>query len=822
MKKWFTLSVFAALFLQAQAQQGYVLTGLNLMQNTATTRCDTTINLSFWAQTAANNAQSNYTLPFILTGNNFVPSQFQFAVNWGDGSTNNYNGGVSSSGVVIPVQPSPQHTYPGPGTYTIVVAAFNFANQTTAVDTVVMTLGSCQLPVYSMFQVDCNNDGIIDSSLTNVPVPLIITGSGQTYTGTTQNNFYNFTGIEPGLYTLNIDPSWLAAHNYTVGNFQGPAALSAGSGAQTVIFTLHCGNGGGNPGPMCVQGQLYCDQNNDGQFNGNDTPLANAPVVVNYGNGSMVVYTNQQGNYTASYNGAVNGMAIVSLNANWMNQHGYTANMVMDTVMNMPCNAGAAPPIVSFPVHCGGNNGNPNCYSGFVFCDSNNNGIMDAGELPLVNAPVTLSANPQNNINSVIVYTDTTGHFTYCGALSNTNFVLANINANYLTSHGYTANFALVTISGNQTAMLPVNCGGGGGGNACADLWTTVTPWIGYFQNSTAYIRLNWGNYGPMPSGPFTMTLTFPAGVTVNTGSINTAGYTIAGNTITWNLSNMNSGYNANDIITFNVPGGIAAGTQHYFTSTITPNGNFQDCHQQNNAGSLLQIVGNSYDPNDKNVNKSDYYINSVYTSEQIEVGIVDVLSYTIRFQNTGNAPAQNIVVVDTLDPSLDWSTFSLVNSSHPVQVVNLGNGILHFEFNGIWLPDSTTNEPLSHGDFTYRIQENANNGLNSEITNTAHIFFDWNPAIVTNTTYNINTILEGLAELGSQVKLYPNPATSYFSLDAQAPFEYQLVDLSGRTVLKGSGNPMEKITLNTLLNGTYLLEVRVGNQRYTTKLLKQ
>ena len=138
--------------------------------------------------------------------------------------------------------------------------------------------------------------------------------------------------------------------------------------------------------------------------------------------------------------------------------------MVMDTVMNMPCNAGAAPPIVSFPVHCGGNNGNPNCYSGFVFCDSNNNGIMDAGELPLVNAPVTLSANPQNNINSVIVYTDTTGHFTYCGALSNTNFVLANINANYLTSHGYTANFALVTISGNQTAMLPVNCGGGGGG----------------------------------------------------------------------------------------------------------------------------------------------------------------------------------------------------------------------------------------------------------------------------------------------------------------------------------------------------------------------
>jgi uncharacterized repeat protein (TIGR01451 family) len=822
MKKLFTLCFLTTLFLQAKAQQGYVLTGLNLMQNTATTRCDTVVNLSFWAQSAANNAQANNTLPFILSGNNFVPSQFQFAVSWGDGTTSNYNGGVSNTGVVIPVQPSPQHTFPGPGIYTIVVAALNFANQTTAVDTVVMTLGSCQLPIYSLIQVDCNNDGVIDSSLNNVPVPLVITGSGQTYSGNLQNNFYNFTGIEPGLYTLSIDPSWLAANNYTIDNIQGPQVLATGSGAQTLIITLNCGNGGGNNGPMCVNGQVYCDQNNDGQFNGNDTPISNAPVVVNFGNGSVVVYTNQQGNYTASYNGAANGMALVSLNANWMNQHGYTANMVLDTVMNLPCNAGAAPPNVSFPVQCGGNNGNPNCYSGYVFCDANGNGVMNAGELPILNAPVTLSANPPNNINSVIVYTDSTGYFTYCGALSNTNYVLANINVNYLNNLGYTANFGIVTIPANQTGAFPINCGAGAG-NGCTNLWTTVTPWIGYYQNSTASIKLNWGNYGPIPSGAYTLTLNFPAGVTVNTASINTPGYTLAGNTLTWNLPNLGVGANNTDIITFNIPGGLINGANHYFTSSISMSGNIQDCNMQNNNGTLLQVLGNSYDPNDKTVIRPAIYIgNGIFASDEIETGTQDILTYTIRFQNTGNAPAQNVVVVDTLDSELDFTTFDLVYSSHNLEVVDMGNGVLHFEFNGIWLPDSTTNEPQSHGEFMYRIQEKPNNANLSEITNTAYIFFDWNPAIVTNTTYNVNTWVEGVEELSNNVKLYPNPSNTYFSVDAKAPFEYHLVDLSGRTVLQGSATSAEKIALQSLMSGPYLLKVRIGDETICTKLIKE
>ncbi|NBP29667.1 MAG: T9SS C-terminal target domain-containing protein [Flavobacteriia bacterium] len=406
--------------------------------------------------------------------------------------------------------------------------------------------------------------------------------------------------------------------------------------------------------------------------------------------------------------------------------------------------------------------------------------------------------------------------------MANANFVLATVNLNYLAYLGYTANFGMVTIPANQTGNLPINCGGGAG-NACANLWTTVTPWIGYYQNSIAYIKLNWGNYGPSSSGNYTLTFSFPAGVTVNTASINTPGYTIAGNTITWNLTNAWNGYSMNDVITFNVPGGILNGANHYFISTIIPTGNVQDCNLQNNNGSLLQIVGNSYDPNDKNVQRPNFYENNIlYANDEIEVGTEDVLTYTIRFQNTGNAPAQNIVVVDTLDAQLDWSTLDVIYRSHNLQVVNMGNGIMHFEFNDIWLPDSSSNEPESHGEFIYQIKENIGNSIGSEITNTAHIFFDWNPAIVTNTTYNVNIATEGVDELSQKIKVYPNPASNLLNVHIQEAFNYEILDLNGRSIQKGSGDAMGQISLENISVGTYVLRLNVGGTSYMSKLIKR
>jgi uncharacterized repeat protein (TIGR01451 family) len=205
----------------------------------------------------------------------------------------------------------------------------------------------------------------------------------------------------------------------------------------------------------------------------------------------------------------------------------------------------------------------------------------------------------------------------------------------------------------------------------------------------------------------------------------------------------------------------------------------------------------------------------------EIETGVDDILTYTIRFQNTGTAPAQNIVVVDTIDSDLDLSTFSMVSSSHPVELVNMGNGIMHFEFNGIWLPDSTSNEPLSHGQFTYRIRENVGNVNMSEITNTAYIYFDWNAPIITNTTYNVNVWIEGIDEASDLFKVFPNPTTDAVTIEARDAFNYTVYDLNGRAMIQGKGNTMETISLQTLMNGQYILSLNTGNSTRNLKVTK-
>ena len=64
-------------------------------------------------------------------------------------------------------------------------------------------------------------------------------------------------------------------------------------------------------------------------------------------------------------------------------------------------------------------------------------------------------------------------------------------------------------------------------------------------------------------------------------------------------------------------------------------------------------------------------------------------------------------------------------------------NGLVEFLFENILLPDSTTNEPTSHGFITYQIQPNPDISDFTTINNFAGIFFDFNDPIITNTVTN-------------------------------------------------------------------------------------
>lgn len=152
-------------------------------------------------------------------------------------------------------------------------------------------------------------------------------------------------------------------------------------------------------------------------------------------------------------------------------------------------------------------------------------------------------------------------------------------------------------------------------------------------------------------------------------------------------------------------------------------------------SDTLIQVVTCAYDPNDKTVTPegvgNEGYIDPETSS----------LEYTIRFQNTGNDTAQVVVLTDQLDEDLIWQSLNILSSSHYHSVSVDQNGLVTFTFNDIQLPDSSTNAVESQGFIKYRIDIKPNLPTPTVISNSANIYFDQNPAVVTNIT--VNTIYD-------------------------------------------------------------------------------
>ncbi len=146
-------------------------------------------------------------------------------------------------------------------------------------------------------------------------------------------------------------------------------------------------------------------------------------------------------------------------------------------------------------------------------------------------------------------------------------------------------------------------------------------------------------------------------------------------------------------------------------------------------------------------------------------------LEYTIVFQNVGTDTAFRVVIRDTLSPFVDPSTVQFLGSSHNSFLTNFewtSSGILKIIFDGINLPDSTTNLNASIGHVSFKVTPFDDLPEETIINNTAAIYFDYNLPEYTNTT--IHTISDSIGvithvtpgyentELGYNVKIYPNP----------------------------------------------------------------
>ena len=186
---------------------------------------------------------------------------------------------------------------------------------------------------------------------------------------------------------------------------------------------------------------------------------------------------------------------------------------------------------------------------------------------------------------------------------------------------------------------------------------------------------------------------------------------------------------------------------------------NAGDVDESDNTKILQGEVLASYDPNDK----------SVSTGEIPLVGLENTeLEYTIRFQNLGNTPTDFIVVRDTLSAALDPASVKLLAFSHPCTWRIEEGHILVFTFSPIMLTSATTDEVNSHGFVKFAVRLAGHLSSGDVIANTAHIYFDFNPAIVTNTvTSQVQTVSVSFVPLqaGQQLVATPNPSTDVIRL---------------------------------------------------------
>lgn len=226
------------------------------------------------------------------------------------------------------------------------------------------------------------------------------------------------------------------------------------------------------------------------------------------------------------------------------------------------------------------------------------------------------------------------------------------------------------------------------------------------------------------------------------------------------------------------------------------------------------------YDPNDKAAQPAGYGANHyIYNTTPLD--------YKVRFQNIGSDTAFNVVIVDTISPFLDITTLKVGASSHPYTWTITNNRVLRMTFADIKLVDSTTNEPLSHGFFTYTIQQKPNLPLGTRIENTAAIYFDYNPPIFTNTTFHTigqkfySTGFNHTDEVWSEapsIKVYPNPFQEYTTLQVEGVEQWQeltleVIDITGRVVQQLTSKHTNQILLSRkhLVQGLYFYRL-LGN----------
>jgi len=474
--------------------------------------------------------------------------------------------------------------------------------------------------------------------------------------------------------------------------------------------------------------------------------------------------------------------------------HAFTTTGVYTTVLSFTDTHGNSD-VDSLEMHVSYNCGT--IYTN-VRLDTDNNGT---GDIQLTNVLMDYTGATSGTTNFMLSYQAS-------NMAVNDNPYTLGVNAGWLAAHNYImapTSPATQTVNYNPSmpwVQLPsfiVQCDPSNPSSQTDLAINYMGGWGFRAGQNTGYLQINVSNLTCSGTQNANLSVTFDPLLTYFSSDI-PGGVTVTGNILT---ANVNVTGTATYMIYFSVPGGTPVPTPLNFSASLMAVGT-TDFDPANNSATCVSAVQNSWDPNDKSVNKP----------EIISPNVRDEFTYIVRFQNMGNDEAYDIVIKDTLDTDLDLSTFSLVELSHNGFLsIDPATRIATFNFPAIHLPAESQNEPASHGYVVYKIKENVSAPVGTAIKNTAYIYFDQNPAVVTNTTFNINQTM-GVEEVSADnFAVFPVPATDGVTIKSQNGTNIEsvkLVDVTGKTVLNvNAAQPQYTLNLQAIANGVYTLVVQ-------------
>jgi hypothetical protein len=444
-----------------------------------------------------------------------------------------------------------------------------------------------------------------------------------------------------------------------------------------------------------------------------------------------------------------------------------------------------------------------------AFIDANNNGIKDTSEVNFSQGTFNYVVNESdeeivNQASNGVLYIfpeDITASYDF------TYSVYPELASYFSTTTSF-SNIVHVA-GGNNIYYFPIT-----NMQPYSDVEVAITsfqsPVPGFSYNNV----ITYKNNGITPvSG----TLNYTHDSILMLTNITQTGTTPTTNGFTYNYTDLLPGESRVIITSFTVPT-IPTVTLGQIVANTASSTNAGDVNPANNSFNFSQVIVGSYDPNDKmEAHGGKIEFNDFDTN--------DYLFYTIRFQNTGTANAQFVRLVDDLNDKLDETSIRMVSASHDYTLTRTDMNLV-WKFDQINLPPEIADEIGSNGYVQFKIKPKPGFTVGDIIPNTAEIYFDYNPAIITNTFNTEFVQVLGKPEFSqATIRLYPNPAKESFTIHnsgTETIGEISIYEISGKIIFQQtkSFETQTTIPVSNFSKGIYMVEIISENKSKLTKKL--